>query len=221
MLPTAAATCGRNTAGSRIDSGVKKRRRNTCATSSLLTGLASFLHLPAEHVGDVAQQFVTQGVMPAGIGGEQRRHHGAAVHLDHRLRQVLEEADQPAPPTRVDFHLSAEIHQHLVEQHQRRETVGLWSCQQLSQQRFRRRGLPFGVRAVRVDQAQPVGPRDLPSQHAPRMPEPPHGTLRARRVDARLQVDLVEAQRRDARLRHPEPDVRLELLHCRQAGQLG
>ena len=41
MLPTTEVTCGRKTPSSLMDSGLKKRRRRTSATSSLLTGLAS------------------------------------------------------------------------------------------------------------------------------------------------------------------------------------
>ena len=180
-----------------------------------------FLHLAAEHLGHVAQQLVAEGVMLPRIGGEQRRDHRAAVHLDHRLGEVLEKADQPAAPTRVGLDQSAEIHQDFIEQHQRRETPGLRLCQQLRQQRFRGRGLPFGVLAVCMDQPQPGGPRELPCQHAPGMPEHPHGAIRAGRLHALFQVDLVEAQRRDAGLRHPETDMGLELLYRRQRGDLG
>ena len=94
-------------------------------------------------------------------------------------------------------------------------------CQQLRQQRFRGRGLPFGVLAVCMDQAQPGGPRELPCQHAPGTLEHPHGAIRAGRLHALFQVDLVEAQRRDAGLRHPETDMGLELLYRRQRGDLG
>ena len=157
--------------------------------------------------------------MLARVGGEQRRHHCATVHLDHRLREVLEEADQPAAPARIHFDLHPEVHQHLVEQHQRGEIVGLRLGQQLRQERLGRRRLSFGVLAVGVDQPQPIRPGQLPSQHTPWIPELPQLPVRAWCLHTYFNVDLVEAQRRDPRPGGLESDVRLELANRRQVGQ--
>ena len=53
-----------------------------------------FFHLAAKDFGYISQQFVAKGVMLPWIGGEQRGHHGAAVHFYDCLREVLEKVDQ-------------------------------------------------------------------------------------------------------------------------------
>ena len=106
MLLTTEVTCGRKAPGSLIDSGLKKRRRSTSATSSLLTGTGVFFHLAAKDFGHFSQQFVAKGVLLPRIGGEQRGHHGAAVHFYDRLREVLEKVDQA--PARISRRLRPE-----------------------------------------------------------------------------------------------------------------
>ena len=74
-----------------------------------------FFHLAAKDFGHFSQQFVT--VLLPWVGGEQRGHHGAAVHFYDCLREVLEKADQAPARIRGGFDLSADIHQHLIDQH--------------------------------------------------------------------------------------------------------
>ena len=52
--------------------------------------------------------------------------------------------------------MGADIHQHLVEQHQGREIVLLRFRQQLYHERFRRGGVALGVFAVGVDEFEAV-----------------------------------------------------------------
>ena len=63
----------------------------------LAHGTGVLLHLAAEDLGDIAQQLLAEVVVSPRVGGEKRGHHGAAVHLDHRLREVLEKTDQASP----------------------------------------------------------------------------------------------------------------------------
>ena len=70
-----------------------------------------------------------------------------------------------------------------------------------------------------MDEPQAIGARQLKGKDAPRVLEHPDLAIGTRRLDALLQVDLVEAEGRDPGLRWPESDVRLELLHRRQGGQ--
>ena len=185
-------------------------------------GLDPFFLLPPDDVEQVGLEGLAQRVLLARVGGEQGRDEGRPVHLGDRLHEVLEEVDDPLPPDRRDARLAARVHQHLVHQDQGGEPPLPGEGQQPGEERLGGRGLALLVLAVAVDRAEPVRPRELEREHAPRMLE--RAGLPARRahpVDPPLHVDLVEAERHRERLRQLPAHVLPELLHGLDPGQGG
>ena len=126
---------------------------------------------------------------------------------------------QASAPARVAFDPGADVHQHLVEQHQRCQTFFLWFRQQIHHEWFRRWRVSLLVLPLAVDERQSFRSRQLKGEHAPWMSEHPDRPIGTRRHDAFFQVDLVETQGRDPCLRSLEPGVRLEFFHGWQVGQ--
>ena len=93
-------------------------------------GLDAFLLLPPDDVEQVGLESLAQLVLPALIGGEQRRDEGRPVHLGDGLHEMLEEVDDPLSPDSVHARLAARIHQHLVDQNQGCESPLLRKGQQ-------------------------------------------------------------------------------------------
>ena len=72
-----------------------------------------------------------------------------------------------------------------------------------------------------MNESEAIRSGELKGEDAPRLLEHPERPIGTRRLNALLQVDLVEAQGGNARLRRLESDVCLELLDGRQVGQSG
>ena len=185
----------------------------------LLHRLDALFPLPVEDVEDLCGQRLAERVALRGVGREQRGDEGAAVDLGHRLAEILEEVDQPAAPRLRHRRLLAGVHQHLVDQDQGRKPVRLRPRQQVGEQRLGGRCLAFLVRAVRVERAQARFARDLEREHAPGMLQPAKLARRPAHFHAFLHVELVEAERGDARRRQRGADVRPELVHRGQGRQ--
>ena len=81
--------------------------------AGVLLGLAS------EDLGHLAQDLVPQLIVFAGVGGEQRGYHGAAVHLNDRLREVLEKGDHAPARRLIGLDLRAQVHQRFVQKNER------------------------------------------------------------------------------------------------------
>ena len=185
----------------------------------LLHRLDAFLPLPVEDVEDLLGQRLAERVALRGVGREQGGDQGAAIDLDHRLAERLEEADQPAAPVPRHRRLLAGVHQHLVDQDQGREPIRLRPRQQVREQRLGGRRLTLLVRAVGMERAQALVARDLEREHAPGMLQPAKLARRPAHFHAFLHVELVEAERGDARRRQGRADVGPELVHRGQGRQ--
>ena len=216
-------TCGRNASRLRTSSGSKKRRRRTTGTSSFWTGCTPSLALPPEHVGELGRQAASElAPLLVRIGGQNRGDQRRGVHLAHRLRQVLEEVDDAPAPDGIEACLLAGIHQHFVHQDEGGQAAAARYLQQRGQQRLRGRRLALLVEPAGVQRAQPVRPRELEREHAPRMAQRAGLPVRpAHPLDAPLRVDLVEAERGRERPRQLRADVLPELPHRRQVRQPG
>ena len=70
-----------------------------------------------------------------------------------------------------------------------------------------------------MERAQALIARDLEREHAPRMLDPAKLARRAAHFHAFLHVELVEAERDDARCRQGRTDMGLELVHGGQGRQ--
>ena len=163
----------------------------------LLNGLDPFLLLSIEDLADLRADRLAGVVALVQVRGEQRRHERATVDLRHRLAQILEEVGQPAAPGLVHGDLAAREHQHLIDQHQRRQPLGLGPRQQIDQQRFRGSRLALLVLTFSVQRPDPGSAGDLEGEHAPRMLQPAQLAPRPAYLHPLLDVQLVEGQRRD------------------------
>ena len=176
-------------------------------------------HLSAEHIGHVVEEFVSEVVVLVGIGGAQRRHHGAAVYLDHGVREMLEETDETPPPTRIGFHHVAKVHERLVEKHDvpRSSRCGFDSNSDSTGSAggvSRSRSLPSAV-----ELAQPLRSGNLVGEDAPRTFERRDRAVGGARVDALFQINLVKAQRGAPSRWGLMSDVRFKLLDRGQLRQ--
>ena len=175
----------------------------------LLDRLDAFLLLSIEDLADLRADRLAGIVALVQVRGQQRRHERTAVDLRHRLTEILEEVDQPAAPRLVHGDLAAREHQHLVDQHQRRQPLVLGPRQQIDQQGLGRRRLALLVPALGVQPPDPVRPGNLEGEHAPRMLQPAQLAPRPAHLHPLLDVQLVEGERGDARRRQGGADVGL------------
>ena len=185
----------------------------------LLDRLDPFLLLSIEDLADLGADRLAGVVALVQVRGEQRGHERAAVDLRHRLAQILKEVEQPAAPRLVHRDLAAREHQHLVDQHQRRQPRDLGPGQQIDQQRLGGRRLALLVPSLGVQRPDPGRAGDLESEHAPGMLQPAQLALRPAYLHPLLDVQLVEGERRDPGRRQRRADIGLELLHRGQARQ--
>jgi len=149
---------------------------------------------------------------------EERGHQSAARNAPRRLGQALEEVLGLAEPGRVHPDDLPRPHQHLVEQDQRRQTIFRRQREQLFHDIRRRRGIPLLV--LLPENLQSGLAAQLPGQRAPGHLEPADRSVRRLHIHPGFEVELVEGQRRDARLGRHGTDVRDELVHRRQLRQL-
>ena len=187
----------------------------------LLYGLHALLSLPPEHVGQLGGQPAAQlAALLVRVGGQYRGDHRRGVDLAYRLGQILEEIDDALAPDGIEARLLAGVHQHLVDQDQRRQPPLAGDLQQRGQQRLRGRRLPLRVQPIGVHCAQPFRAGELERQHAPGMAQRPRFAVgSAHALDTSLGIDLVETERYRERRRQIHADVLAELLHRGQIRQ--
>ena len=107
---------------------------------------------------------VAERIGTAGCRVEQRSNHATRVHLRRRLREVLEKVLHQVEPAGIALHHLPDIHHHLVQQDERRESVLGRLGEQLLHDICRRRRVAL-LRGFRgVQDAEPLLARDLPRE---------------------------------------------------------
>ena len=179
--------------------GSKNRRRSTLRHVLLLDRLYPLLALALKDVGQIPQhRFAKLVARLRRVGSEQRGHDGGPVHLGDGLREGLKEVLKPVHPRPVLGGLRAGVHHHLVEQDQRRASIGLLlAFDHLDQERLRGSGVAFLCGVVAVQDPESVGACKLEGEDVPRVPQRTGLAAGCAHVrDSLLHVDLVEAERR-------------------------
>ena len=155
-------------------------------------GLHSLLALAAEDGVELVCERLAELVALGWISRQQRRHDRAGIDLRRRLRQVLEEVDQPAAPRGVESDLSPRVHENLVDENEGRETLLAGHPEQLDEQVLGRGALPLRVLAFGTQELQPFSAGNLEGEHAPRVLQPPRLPVRPADLHSLLDVELVE-----------------------------